>query len=140
MKRLTNKNGFSRELDMKNELGYSYIYDKLSKYENTGLEPEEISGYFGKFKNAKELCKAYKELEKEFTKKSQELANSIQLPCKIGDEFSYIDYTSSDKIVQHSTVYEITIEKNNTKVYLSVNDRTFFKKEKTHKNKGLIPI
>jgi len=34
MDRLTKRKGFSRELDLSQELGYSYIYDRLAWFEN----------------------------------------------------------------------------------------------------------
>lgn len=34
MKRLTKPTGFSKDLDLKEEPGYAYIYQRLSEYEN----------------------------------------------------------------------------------------------------------
>ena len=42
MERLTNHNRWSDDIDLKNEYGYKYIYDRLAEYEKTGLSPDEI--------------------------------------------------------------------------------------------------
>ena len=42
MKRLTNYDRWHDDIDLKNELGYKYIYDRLAEYENTGMTPDEI--------------------------------------------------------------------------------------------------
>ena len=48
--------------------------DKASENEKEDTEKQDNNKSFGKFKNPEELLKAYRELEKEFTKKSQKLA------------------------------------------------------------------
>lgn len=44
MERLTSARSWSEaQNDLSNEPGYSYIWQKLQRYENTGLEPEELA-------------------------------------------------------------------------------------------------
>lgn len=45
MNRLTNHKKWSDDIDLKEEHGYKYIYDRLAEYENTGLSPDEINGW-----------------------------------------------------------------------------------------------
>lgn len=42
MDRLTKHMGWDDDIDLKEELGYSYIYDRLAQYENTGLSPADV--------------------------------------------------------------------------------------------------
>ena len=42
MNRLTKCDRWHDDIDLKEEMGYSYIYDRLAQYENTGLSPEEV--------------------------------------------------------------------------------------------------
>lgn len=48
--------------------------DEASRIEEDASNKQDKNQPFGKFKNPEELLKAYRELEKEFTKKSQKLA------------------------------------------------------------------
>lgn len=42
MDRLTKCNRWHDDIDLKEEMGYAYIYDRLAQYENTGLSPNDV--------------------------------------------------------------------------------------------------
>ena len=49
MNRLTKCDRWHDDIDLKEEMGYSYIYDRLAQYENTGLSPEEVWNLYFKY-------------------------------------------------------------------------------------------
>lgn len=49
MDRLTKCDRWHDDIDLKEEMGYSYIYDRLAQYENTGLSPEEVWNLYFKY-------------------------------------------------------------------------------------------
>lgn len=42
MNRLTKCSRWHDDIDLKEEMGYAYIYDRLAQYENTGLSPNDV--------------------------------------------------------------------------------------------------
>ena len=67
-----------KAIETKNETNSTTHDDKES-----GADKQDNKHSFGKFKNPEELLKAYQELEKEFTKKSQKLS---RLEAVVDDE------------------------------------------------------
>nr|DAG31462.1 MAG TPA: hypothetical protein [Bacteriophage sp.] len=67
-----------KAIETKNETNSTTSDDKES-----GADKQDNKHSFGKFKNPEELLKAYQELEKEFTKKSQKLS---RLEAVVDDE------------------------------------------------------
>lgn len=49
MDRLTKCDRWHDDIDLKEEMGYSYIYDRLAQYENIGLSPEEVWNLYFKY-------------------------------------------------------------------------------------------
>lgn len=109
MERLTSTRPWSdAQNDLSNEPGYGYIWQKLQRYEETGLEPEEImeavklfSGtnvdvpkeIIGWVKRATWHCKRLAELTRLVSfDRLRELAQAekegrlVVLPCKVGDK------------------------------------------------------
>lgn len=54
MDRLTKCNRCHDDIDLKEEKGYAYIYDRLAQYENTGLSPNDVWDLYFKFTDSAE--------------------------------------------------------------------------------------